>query len=71
MKFSLTTQQLYRFQKGELYRLLDQAYHDLINARPSSPDYYAALSSYENISNLINFKLSDQWNQKANPTTFR
>ena len=58
-------QELSRLSHAELCALLDQAYQELISAKPASPAYYAALKSYENIYKVLCQKLSKSWHNAA------
>jgi hypothetical protein len=67
MNTIITTQELHRLSKAELCILLDRAYQDLIHARPGSPGYYAALTSYENIAKVLNQRLIESWRNALRP----
>ena len=62
-----TKNELKRLSEAQLCVLLDQAYQDLIAARPASPAYYAALTSYENIYAVLNQKLTASWINATRP----
>ena len=67
MNTNIATHDLQRLTKAELCNLLDQAYQELIDARPGSPAYHAALASYENIYKMLNQKLARSWINAGRP----
>lgn len=67
MSTIITTDELQRLSKAELCILLDRAYQELIHARPGSPSYYAALTSYENIAKVLNQRLIENWRNAVRP----